>query len=598
MSAADDAANAGDAQIGPAAQALRRVVVVGGGTAGSVLAARLSEQPDQEVILVEAGPAGDTPAELLDGSTIPAAVPGHPVNWGYRSELTPGTETIVPRGRLLGGSSAINGGYFVRARPGDFERWARAGGPAWEYTAMLPLLAELETDLDAIDGSVPAESGLDSDPHGDSGPVQVRRPPQDGELTAAFTAAARELGFPEEPDKNALVGTPASAPGVGPIPSNIVDGIRVNTAMSYLAEAWGRSNLTIIGDTRATRVIIKGGQAIGVEIADTAAARRNERADEAHLAQPDEARVWQPGETARIDADEVILCAGAVATAQLLMLSGIGPRAELEALGLPVVADLPVGEGFHDHPNLALGWHPARTVIETGQRTAFPTALNFDSTTVHPEGDAPAASAAQGRAAPEPHPDGDLEVLLTAQPDEALFGTASGTVAAVAPPAITPGSELRLIVALQQPRSRGRLSLRSDDPLEPPRIEYRYLEHRDDATRLRVGVRTAAAILRSRAFRGLFGRFSSIDERVLSDDALLDRWIREHLGTAIHMCGTAPMGQEGDAAAVVDGAGRVHGVPGLRVADTSILPSAPSRGPFNTAVLIGEFVARSMREQD
>ena len=510
---------------GPTRRAMR-TVVVGGGTAGAVVAARLSEDPGRAVTLVEAGPAGDTPRDLLDGSVLPAALPGHPANWGYAAELAPGVPYTVPRGRVLGGSSATNGGYFVRARPGDFARWSREGGEAWTYERALPLLAALEDDLDY--GDRPG--------HGSDGPVRVRRPPRDGELTSAFERAARELGFPAEPDKNALGGVP----GVGPVPSNIVDGVRVNTAMAYLAPVRERPNLTIRGDTRALRVRIERERATGVE-------------------------VLTPGGIERIPADEVVLCAGAVATPQLLMLSGVGPRERLDALGIPLVARLPVGEALHDHPNLAVGWRPARAVAERGPRVAFPAALNFDSS---------------GTGL---HPDGDLEILLTAQHDQGLFG---GPGAAAS---IGPASELRLIVALQQPRSRGRLTLRSADPLDPPRIEPRYLEHPDDVERLRTGVRTAAAILRSDAFAGLFGGFASLDGRTLGDDGLLESWIRGHLGTAIHMCGTAPMG------AVVDGAGRVHGVSGLRVADTSILPTAPSRGPFNSAVLVGELIARAMR---
>lgn len=508
----------------------RRTLIVGGGTAGSVLAARLSEDPERTVILVEAGPAGDTPPELLDGATIPAALPGHPANWAYESELMPGRAAVVPRGRLLGGSSTVNGGYFVRARPGDFARWAEAGGSHWRHAAVLPLLAALEDDLDF--GSEPG--------HGDDGPMRVQRPPQTDELPAAFTAAARELGFPVEPDKNALGGPP----GVGPVPSTIVAGVRVSTAAAYLRDAASRPNLTILGDARVARVLVEGGRAVGVELLRGASR-----------------------ETKILEAAEVVLCAGATASAQLLMLSGIGPSAELAAAGIPVLADLPVGEGFHDHPNLALGWHPARPPAGIPPRTAFPTALNFDSS-------------AREHGPGQGHPDGDLEILLTAQPDEALFG-GDGTV--------TEASELRLIVALQQPRSRGRLTLRSADPLAAPRIEYRYLEDPADAARLREGVRVAAAILRSEAFAGLFGRFASLDPVALDEDGLLDAWIREHLGTAIHMCGTAAMGR------VVDGGGSVRGIAGLRVADTSILPTAPSRGPFNTAVLIGELIARLMR---
>ncbi|RGE19318.1 mycofactocin system GMC family oxidoreductase MftG [Leucobacter sp. wl10] len=510
-----------------------RTLVVGGGAASVPLAARLSEDPDREVVLIEAGAAAiPPPAELLDGSAIPAAVPGHPASWGYEAELLPGRFAVVPRGRLLGGSSAINGGYFVRATPGDFGRWAREGGRAWAHDSALPILAALENDLDF--GDAPG--------HGSKGPMRVRRPDPASGLVDAFYEAARELGFPAEPDKNAV----GAALGVGPVPSNIVDGVRINTAAAYLGEAERRPNLTVLGETRALRIRIENARATGVEVL---------------TARPDGG-----GEAGFIAADEVVLCAGAVATPQLLLLSGVGPRAQLDALGISVIADLPVGERFHDHPNLALLWRSARSTRIPEERTAFPAALNLDS------------SGAAGL-----HPDGDLEILLTARPEHALF--VSGPAADADP---TRDTELRLIVALQQPRSRGRLGLRSADPLDPPRIEYRYLEHAEDRDRLRIGVRTAAALLRSAAFAERFGGFVDLDDGGLGDDEALDAWIRARLGTAIHMCGTAPMG------AVVDGAGRVQGVDGLRVADTSILPSAPHRGPANTAVFIGELIARRM----
>ena len=177
-----------------------------------------------------------------------------------------------------------------------------------------------------------------------------------------------------------------------------------------------------------------------------------------------------------------------------------------------------------------------------------------------------------------------MGALLMVKPIGELFVGASGA-------APTPGAaEMQLLVALQQPRGRGRLSLRSADPLTAPRIEYRYLTQAEDRARLRIGVRTAAALLRSHAFAPIFARLSSLDAHALADDTALDAWIRTHLGTAIHLSGTAPMG------GVVDGAGRVHGITGLRVADTSMLPTVPARGPFNTAVFIGELIAQQMRD--
>lgn len=518
-----------------------RTLIIGGGAAGVPLAVRLSEDSEREVVLIEAGPASiPGPADLLDGSSIPAALPGHPANWGFEVELLPGRLSVVPRGKLLGGSSAINGGYFVRATAADFRRWKRFGGPAWAHHAALPILSGLENDLDF--GEEPG--------HGSSGPMALRRARETGGLIAVFHSAARELGFSAELDKNA----PRVAPGVGLVPSNIVDGVRVSTAMAYLSDTSDRPNLSILGNSRALRLRVSDARVLGAEVLVT--------------------RAEGTSTVEFIKADEIVLCAGAVATPQLLLLSGIGPRAELDALGIPVVADLPVGEWFHDHPNVAVLWRSTCSQRASSERIPFPAALNFDS------------SGLAGL-----HPEGDLEILLTAQPEHLLFGAGLGSGPPVGS-SQTPqpdSPELRLIVALQQPLSRGRLSLRSPDPLVPPRIQYHYLKHAHDRKRLRTGVRTAADLLRAAAFAEQFGSLVDLDDETLTHDRLLDEWIRTRLGTAIHMSGTAPMG------AVTDGAGSVHGVQGLRVADTSLLPAAPSRGPFCTAVFIGELIARQMR---
>ncbi len=529
---------------------MTRVVVVGGGAAGAPLAARLSEDSDREVVLVEAGPAPERfAAELLDGTTVQGAMPGHPYTWSYLGHLTPDLPYTIARGRVLGGSSAINGGYFVRARPGDFGRWADAAGPAWTYERALPVLKALESDRDF--GS--------RDGHGSSGPMPVARPRQDGVVTSAFTAAARELGFADEPDKNA-----PGAPGIGPVPANVIEGVRVNTALAYLASARGRPNLRIVADTRVLRVRFEGTRAVGVET--TAGV---------------------------IEGDEIVLCAGAIGTPHLLLASGVGPRAQLESVGVRVVSDLPVGESFSDHPDIAVGWKARRPVFDPGERFAFPTALNFDS----------------GVSGGEPS-DGDLEVLLSVKPLGYLLTgstrTFAGGLRAVARHPIRTlrgvmgasarrmaaqlahADDLQLIVGLQRPEGRGSITLQSADPTMQPRIDYRYLEEESDLARMRVGIRTAAALLRSEAFDGLLDRLTELDDATLDEDARLDAWMRTHLGTAIHLCGSAPIGP------VVDGEGRVHGIEGLRVADTSMLPDVPSRGPFATAVFIGEHVARLM----
>ena len=525
-------------------------VVVGAGAAGAPLAARLSEDPDRRVILLEAGRAdGRFAPDLLDGSTVQGAMPGHPANWSYHGNLTPDLPYTIARGRVLGGSSAINGGYFVRARPGDLDTWADAGGPTWTHQSALPVLAAMERDLDFGD-----RAG-----HGSTGPMPVQRPSQQNPATVAFHAAAAELGFPAEPDKNA-----SGPPGAGPVPLNVIDGVRTNTGLAYIEPIRDRPNLDIRGDTQVLRVLIEGNRVTGVETT-----------------------------RGRLDADEVVLCAGAIASPHLLMCSGIGSARDLEQLGVRVVADLPVGEAFSDHPDIAVGWKPRRPINDPAERFAFPAALNFSSS-------------------PDAHPDGDLEVMLAVKPIGYLLTGASrawsgGATSALRHPVRTARSmlgvsarraasqlahadDLQLIVGLQAPQGRGTITLRTADFSQQPRIDYRYLEEDADRNRMRTGIRTAVALLQTESFADVFAGLTELEPSVLDDDAALDRWMRSHLGTAIHMCGSVPMGP------VVDGAGRVHGVNGLRVADTSILPTVPSRGPFASAVLVGELLGRRMRD--
>ncbi len=495
-----------------------RTVVVGSGAAGATLAARLSTDPHRTVTLLEAGTAGETPADLLDGGRLAGAAPGHPANWDFIGEISAGRLAPIARGKILGGSTATNGGYFVRATPADFDRWSEQGGSAWSYQQALPLLRELEHDLDYPESAT----------HGTRGPMPVSRPAS-APVSSAFIAAAGELGFPEEPDKNA-----GTHPGAGPVPSNIVDGRRVNTAEAYLGAAW--SHVEVRDSTRALRVVLDGERAIGVDT-----------------------------DHGFIEADEVVLAAGAINTSQILLLSGIGPRLDLERLDITVAADLPVGREFSDHPNLAIEWYTQGSPVDWEAGIGFPTALNCDSADLDPS--------------LKPHPSGDVEILLTAKPLSYLL-----TGVRHRP------ETLDVMVALQQHEGRGRLSLRSSDPFEQPRIEYRYLQLAGDTRRMRVAVRTAARLLRTRALANIFAGFVDLSDAVLDDDSALDEWIRSRHGTALHTSGTAPMGS------VVDGAGRIRGIAGLRVADTSILPTAPHRGPAATAVFIGELIARRMLE--
>jgi choline dehydrogenase len=503
------------------------VVVVGAGTSGCVVAARLADA-GRRVLLLEAGAdhplSGDFPPELRDPATMRAAAPGHPANWDLSAELIPGRTAQVPRGRVVGGSSALNAASFIRGTRSDFDGWAAAGNDLWSYDAVLPAFCRLETDADL--GDRPG--------HGSDGPVPVQRPRDGHPLADGFAAAAEELGFPAEPDKNA-----DGPPGYGPVPFNVSNGMRVNTAMAYLSPRRGLTGLTVRGGVPVRRVVVERGRAVGVETADGV-----------------------------LRAAEVVLAAGAVGSPHLLLLSGVGPAGDLRSAGVPVVADVPgVGAGFTDHPLVYVGFRPAAPLPMPAGRLPLHGVLHATSA------GSPVA--------------GDLELLPWLTPFSRITGGPEGPHE----------DELVVGAGLQREDSRGRLSLAGADPARQPRLDYRYLTEDSDRRRLREAVRLAVALLRTRALTPMIADGAGLPVGVVDRDADLDRWIREHLTTAVHLAGTARMGPPTDPGATVDQRLRVRGVSGLRVVDTSVMPQVTTRGPAATAVMLGERAAELITDE-
>ena len=506
------------------------VIVIGAGAAGCALAARLSEDAGRSIIGLEAGPDYPDfdylPDELKYGSSSAASVPGGPHNWSFTGTGTPGRtrQFPAPRGKVFGGSSAINSQSFLRGVPEDYDNWASLGNDQWAYLDVLPYFRKMERDLDFLD-----------DFHGSSGPMPVRRhkPETWHPFQSAFYRTCVQAGFPEHADKNH-----PESDGVGPTPFNNLDGVRMNTALTYINPSRQRLNLTLRANVVANRILFDGKRAIGVE-------------------------VESGGETFVVSGREIVLSAGAIKSPQLLMLSGVGPPAHLGSLGIPLVHELPgVGQNLRDHPlvqvrlRLKEGFSP-----EPGE-SSLQTALHYTAT----------GSAARS----------DMEIVPSSLP---------------APLAADPSRawDASLSCILKLGVSAGELTLSSTDPNVQPDLDYRYLVDPWDRQRLHEAVRVCHRLLEHESLKAVVADRISPTDRDLSSDRALDAWVAEHLSSTNHMSGTCKMGPESDSMAVVDQYCRAYGLKGLRVADTSVMPDLVRRGTNATAIMIGERVADFIR---
>jgi choline dehydrogenase len=522
-------------------------VIVGAGTAGCVLAARLSEDRNTRVGLVEAGPMDSHPFIHIP-ATVGAAIATPRINWRFMTvpqEHLAGRSIPIPRGHVVGGSGSINGMVYFRGHPRDFDDWAAAGNPGWSYREVLPYFLRSENN----------DAYPDSPYHGQGGPMNVTHIRRPNPMTPAFLEAMAGLGFQRNDDFNG-----PSPEGYGPRQGTILKGRRVSTATAYLRPASQRGNLTLLTNTRAAGIVIEGRRAVGVSVLGAAGKR--------HL----------------VARREVVVAAGAVLSPQLLMLSGIGDQEQLRAAGIQVQQHLPgVGANYHDHLAVAvlmemkntesygISWRAAPrgvlNLLEYALVRSGPLASNvFEAT-------------------------GFIRTLpALARPDVQVVFQAARRNRNAFPFPIGHGFAIS-IVGLY-PQSRGSVRLASSDPAAAPLVDPQLLSHPDDVDTMLRGLKIGRRVTRAASF----ARYRAVEVQpgpeAQTDAALID-YLRRAAATVHHPCGSCRMGA--DALSVVDAQLRVRGIEALRVADASVFPRLVGGNTNAAVVMIAEKAADMIR---
>ncbi|MGH7073691.1 MAG: GMC family oxidoreductase [Stellaceae bacterium] len=501
-------------------------VIVGAGSAGCVLAARLTEDPAVEVTLIEAGGADDAPEIHVPLSWT--VIRKNEYDWDYTSQPEPGLDgrlVYLPRGKTLGGSSSINAMIYIRGNRADYDGWEADGAKGWSYNELLPCFRKAETN----------ERGEDQF-HGNHGPLSVSEPRTRHPLTDAFMQAAIEAGHEANPDFN---GT--SQDGVGFYQVTQRNGKRCSAAVAYLHPALNRPNLKLLTEAHATRLLFNGNRATGVEIV------RN-------------------GQIEEIRADtEVILAAGAYNSPQLLLLSGIGPAADLAMLQIPVRHDLPVGVGLQDHPLVMMNWY-----TDTESLMIPPTA--DDVALLENEGRGLLASNG-GETGAFFRTRAELDAPDVQFHSAAIMFHGQG----LDPPT---AHAVSFGPTVLKPKSRGKVSLRSANPKAKPAITSNYYGEPEDRRTMIDGMRLGLEIAAQPAMRAHIKAPYLVPESASDTD--IWTFVQRHTQTLYHPTCTCAIGR------VVDNQLRVHGVDGLRVVDASVMPSLVRGNTNAPTIMIAE----------